>query len=276
MTMRLAEQIGRPRRRDAVLIGVGALDHIGRVEHDPQTFWRRNLPQQPRGAGGGAHHIGVLRLDAEIDIVLLSARVAAFAISVSRSAQASARVVCQDGGATDRRGRACRCRASPATCPWRAPRSLTAPAATSLARARPDRGGSCCRCRTEPRSPHRSVRWPRRWWPSGAWRDRVRHRGQTATGEVELHASVARITRGGEDRLGRRAGKGLREDAEWRRAKWGHNAPETSSSRTGRPVSTERAMATMARMLATPSSASAPRMGAPCRIVSAKPSICRR
>src|SRR5438128_1300232 len=53
-----------------------------------------------------------------------------------------------------------------------------------------------------------------------------------------------------------------------------HTAPVISASLTSFPVSTERAIATRARMAAMPSSSEAPCCGAPFRIVSANPSIC--
>src|SRR5256885_1762303 len=53
-----------------------------------------------------------------------------------------------------------------------------------------------------------------------------------------------------------------------------HTAPVTSASLTSFLVSTERAIATSARIAAMPSSSEAPCCGAPFRIVSAKPSIC--
>ncbi len=49
-------------------------------------------------------------------------------------------------------------------------------------------------------------------------------------------------------------------------------SPDTSSRRTGLPLRTDSAIATMARTEATPSSMSAPRIGAPSRITLAKPS----
>src|SRR5437588_726327 len=53
-----------------------------------------------------------------------------------------------------------------------------------------------------------------------------------------------------------------------------HTPPVTPATEIHAPVSTEREIATRVRMAATPSSIPAPCRGAPCRIVSAKPSIC--
>src|SRR5436305_14843758 len=53
-----------------------------------------------------------------------------------------------------------------------------------------------------------------------------------------------------------------------------HTPPVTSATEIHAPVSTEREIATRVLMAATPSSIPAPYRGAPCRIVSAKPSIC--
>ncbi len=100
-------------------------------------------------------------------------------------------------------------------------------------------------------------------------RDRIRHGAQTGTGHVELHALQAVRLNGVQDVHQRGSGKRLGEDP-----KAHHTAPATSASRTSSPLSADRAMATMARIEATPSSMSAPCKGAPWRIASANPSIC--
>src|SRR5439155_3189255 len=99
----------------------------------------------------------------------------------------------------------------------------------------------------------------------------VQHFGecrQSDARHVELHAIEAVRCYGIERLLQRRTCKRLRKDAELH-----HTPPVTSASRTRSPVSTDLAMATSARIAATPSSMFAPCCGAPWRIVSATPSI---
>ena len=96
--------------------------------------------------------------------------------------------------------------------------------------------------------------------------------GSPAARHVELRRREARVARP------RRARRWDR----YRGRSWRRSRPASDRARHGRrarplpPVSTERAIATIARTEATPSSASAPRIGAPSRIVSAKPSTWRR
>ena len=96
-------------------------------------------------------------------------------------------------------------------------------------------------------------------------------RRQSGAGHVVLRDAITRAAHRREHGGGLVALKGLRENPEF-----DHRPPETSLRRTGLPVAAERAMATMARTDAMPSSMSAPRIGAPFRIVSANPSNWRR
>src|SRR5580704_8720889 len=104
--------------------------------------------------------------------------------------------------------------------------------------------------------------------PGGVGRNLVGHGRQASAGEIELDAIEAvgddGVERGGE--CG--AGEGFCENAEPH-----HTPPVTSDSFTLSPVSTERAMAVMARMAAMPSSMPAPCCGAPSRMAAAKFSI---
>src|SRR6266516_4657005 len=86
---------------------------------------------------------------------------------------------------------------------------------------------------------------------------------------IELYTVQSVLHHGFKRLLEGRSKEGPGEDA-----KVHHTAPVISASRIHSPVSTERAIATNARMAAVPSSISAPRVGALCRMVSAKPSIC--
>ena len=67
------------------------------------------------------------------------------------------------------------------------------------------------------------------------------------------------------------ARKSLGKDADFH-----YTAPDTSASRTGFPIRADSATATIARTEAIPSSISAPSMGGPLKMVSAKPSSWRR
>src|SRR5262245_23085931 len=104
--------------------------------------------------------------------------------------------------------------------------------------------------------------------------DLIGHTWHASAGQVELDRVDAvpghRVERFGQRWPHERLGK----DADPHRiALLAYTPPETSASCTASPASTERAIATIARMAAIPSSMPAPCWGTPCRIVSAKPSI---
>src|SRR5947209_4532391 len=92
---------------------------------------------------------------------------------------------------------------------------------------------------------------------------------KTSTAHIELDASQPMLSHGVEHALHHWTVKRLGEDSQSH-----HTPPVTSANDIHAPVSTEREIATRVRMAATPSSIPAPYRGAPCRIVSAKPSIC--
>src|SRR5262249_10987841 len=96
-----------------------------------------------------------------------------------------------------------------------------------------------------------------------------RHRRQPDARHVELHVFEAMRANRIQRRVECFAGKWLGKDADFH-----YTVPVASASRMHSPVSAERAIATIARMAATPSSIVAPCCGVWCRIVSAKPSIC--
>src|ERR1044071_482060 len=102
-----------------------------------------------------------------------------------------------------------------------------------------------------------------------SWSYVIRQRGQSNTGKIELQAiqsiKLHRIHR----LFQARANKSPGEYAELHQT-----PPSTSESFTFFPDSTDLAIATRARTLATPSSMFAPSCGRPCKIASAKFSIC--
>ena len=95
-------------------------------------------------------------------------------------------------------------------------------------------------------------------------------RRQSHARHVELNVRQPVAGDGVERLLERRPRKRLGEDPQLHQT-----PPLTSASWTVSPVSTERAIATIACTAARPSSRLAPACGAPSRIVSAKASICR-
>src|SRR6185436_5712914 len=99
--------------------------------------------------------------------------------------------------------------------------------------------------------------------------DRFRYARQSCTSKVELEAIQAVLLDGIKRLHKARAGKGPGEDPQLHQT-----PPSTSDNFTLSPVSADLAIATMARIPATPSSMPAPRNGCPCKIASAKLSIC--
>src|SRR4051794_27374337 len=98
----------------------------------------------------------------------------------------------------------------------------------------------------------------RKWWQSGPT-------------EIELHTVQAVTRHGLKGGVECRSHERLGEDPEFHQT-----GPVTSASRVNSPDSLDRAMATIARTAATPSSSVAPRIGVPSRIASANPSTCNR
>src|SRR5258706_15049837 len=93
---------------------------------------------------------------------------------------------------------------------------------------------------------------------------------QTSAGQIELDTTQSMRSHGIEHVFYGRTSKRPGENPQSH-----HTPPVTSATEIHAPVSTEREIATRVRMAATPSSIPAPCRGTPCRIVSAKPSICR-
>src|SRR5437899_2299894 len=100
--------------------------------------------------------------------------------------------------------------------------------------------------------------------------DFLRQALQSGASKVELNAIEFVHNNGVEGLVKRRADKRLRKNAELHQT-----LPFTLSRQMRSPVSTERAIATSARMAARPSSTFAPCCGLPCRMVSANPSSWR-
>src|SRR5437660_231401 len=92
---------------------------------------------------------------------------------------------------------------------------------------------------------------------------------QTCTRQIELDAVQMMFPHRIEYSLQRGTGKRPGENSQSH-----HTPPVTSATVIHAPVSTEREIATSVRSAATPSSTLEPYRGAPCRMVSAKPSSC--
>ena len=97
------------------------------------------------------------------------------------------------------------------------------------------------------------------------------HGGQPRTGHVILHTVIACRCRMTQNCCGQCPGKGFGENADLH-----HRVPDTSSSLTGRPSSTDLAIASIPRTEAIPSATLAPVCGVPFSAASANPSNCRR
>src|SRR5947209_2170437 len=101
--------------------------------------------------------------------------------------------------------------------------------------------------------------------------DLIWERWQASAGHIELDAIQLVLSHSIEHFLQRWTRKRPGENPQSH-----HTPPVTSPNDIHAPLSTEREIATSVRTAATPSSILAPCTGAPCRIVSAKPSSCSR
>ena len=229
------------------------------------------VDQPPRGRGRG-DDIGQFRLDAEIDAVALGER-DRLAPSPPAGRARPRRWHCRDDAPTGRRGSRVPVQSVTSGVPMRGAAAMTTASRRKPVGAhRRDRDGSCCRCRRAPRSPTPDARPPRRSSSAVAGAIASGMDGRPSAGHVELRRRHSR-------RRARRCSTGRRRCRErsWRRCRAASDRPvdigEPHRLAGCAPI---RAIATMARTEAMPSSISAPRIGAPSRMASAKPSSWRR
>ena len=250
--------------------GDARLEQVGGVDHDPKP-WAPHLVDQPPRRLGRGDDVGEFGFDAEIDAVGLGRCATAAAMLATRSRHASG--VALSGCA---RHMSSGSRDPVHTVTSRVP---IAGAAAIRTASRRKSVGAHRRVRVDHVEGAGHARRSRRRMPSmphGSPSSRasgITSGSGSSPEQARLYCvdAEAGIRHRGQHRVGIGAGKGLGENPELH-----HTAPVASARLTARPSRTDCAMATMARTEATPSSAVAPRAGAPVNAASAKPSTWRR